>query len=211
MTSHRERNPKGEGERLRQEIIDAAAAIIAEHGQDGLSLRAVARKAGITAPAIYGHFDDLDAVRCAVVGSAFAEFARFLRRRARGHTDPADRLRTLCHAYVEFGARRPQQYAAMFGPDAKPRLPTRAAPSVDAMPGAESFSLLLDAVTASIDAGLSQWVSPFEVATSIWVALHGYVGLRIGLPDFPWPPGDSMLDAAVERLAGLTSIEGSGS
>jgi hypothetical protein len=35
------------------------------------------------------------------------------------------------------------------------------------------------------------------------VALHGYVGLRTAVADFPWPPGDTLLDVLIDRLARL--------
>ena len=48
--SVRPRNRRGEGARLRAEIVDAATALIDESGGDALTLRAVARRAGISAP-----------------------------------------------------------------------------------------------------------------------------------------------------------------
>jgi hypothetical protein len=42
-------------------------------------------------------------------------------------------------------------------------------------------------------------------ATLLWTALHGYVGLLHSIPDFPWPPRDSMLDQYADRLTFLTS------
>ena len=110
----RPRNPRGQGDRLRDEVVDAAAALIAENGPEALSLRAIARKAGITAPAIYRHFDDLDQVREAVVDSFFWALADYLRRAGQLETNPVDRLRALCHAYVAFGRKHPQQYATLF-------------------------------------------------------------------------------------------------
>ena len=204
MTRPRRRNPKGEGERLRHDIINAATVLIGEHGQDGLSLRAIARQAGVTAPAIYDHFDDLDDVRRAVVAHTFADFAAFLESRASDCSDPADRLDALCRAYVEFGLSRPQQYEVMFGPAAKP--PTQNAPkSIDAMPGAEAFSLLYNGIRACHDGGATQpLMQPLEAAMAVWVGLHGYVGLRISAPDFPWPSDDALLDTIVLRLAGLS-------
>lgn len=203
MTCGRRRNAKGEGERLRHDIIYAASTLIGEHGQDALSLRAIARQAGVTAPAIYDHFDDLDDVRRAVVDYTFAEFATFLVRRAHDCSDPADRLNALCRAYVEFGLTWPRQYAVMFGPGAKPSTQTKAKP-IEAMPGAEAFSLLHDGIRACLDSGAARpLLEPLEAAMAVWVGLHGYVGLRIATPDFPWPPADALLDALVQHLAGL--------
>jgi hypothetical protein len=40
--------------------------------------------------------------------------------------------------------------------------------------------------------------------TALWVALHGYVSLHRAIPDFPWPPDDTVLDNLINRLALLT-------
>jgi AcrR family transcriptional regulator len=202
VTPARRRNAKGEGDRLRHDIVSAATALISEHGQQGLTLRAVARQAGVTAPAIYGHFDDLADIRRAVVEDAFAQFAAFLALRARDCADPAERLTALCHAYVEFGLSRPQQYSVMFGPAAAPPA-SRAAKSIEGMPGAEAFSLLLNGIGECLLEVAPTSEPPVEAAMAVWVGLHGYVGLRIAAPDFPWPERDALLDALIQRLAGL--------
>src|ERR1700754_307512 len=99
----RSRNARGEGDRLRDEVVEAAAALIAENGSRALTLRAIARRVGVTAPAIYAHFENLDDV-----------LADYLREAGTGHDDPVDRLRAYCHAYVAFGRDRHLQYAILF-------------------------------------------------------------------------------------------------
>ena len=64
----RRRNRRGEGERLREEIITAASQMIGETGDDtALTLRGVARRVGIAAPSIYRHFTDAGAAPAARV------------------------------------------------------------------------------------------------------------------------------------------------
>jgi AcrR family transcriptional regulator len=101
--NHRTRNRRGEGARLREEVIAAAAGLIEEKGQDAVSLRAIARIAGITAPSIYAHFEDLDDVLEAAVANTFDALAAYLSRGIEAHTDPVARLLGACHAYVAFG------------------------------------------------------------------------------------------------------------
>jgi AcrR family transcriptional regulator len=204
VPKNRPRNARGEGERLRGEVIEAASELIAEGGPRALSLRAVARRAGITAPAIYAHFEDLDAVLSAVVDSTFGALADYLREAGRAHDDPVDRLRAYCHAYVAFGRERPLQYAILFSRDVA-AVPAAAARADEKSQGGEAFAVLLDAIRECVDAGASRSIRPVEDATAVWVALHGYVGLRTAVPDFRWPPGDSLLDVLIDRLARLTA------
>src|SRR6266700_821441 len=59
----RQRNARGQGARLTQDIVSAALALIEREGSDeAVTLRAVAREIGIAAPSIYNHFPDRDAI-----------------------------------------------------------------------------------------------------------------------------------------------------
>lgn len=197
---NRTRNPRGAGDRLRSEIVSAAAELIAENGREGLSLRAIARRVGITAPAIYAHFDDLDAVRDAVVRDTFGALTGRLAASTQAASDAVGRLRAMCRAYVAFGREHPMEYAVLFS---RPIDPPAAHPrkTIDTMEGAEAFGLLVEAIRACARAGTSQSTQPEADAIALWVGLHGYVGLREVLPGFPWPPDDGMLEALVDRLA----------
>jgi AcrR family transcriptional regulator len=78
----RTRNPRGEGGRLREEIVAAASRLIEEKGEEAVTLRAIARSAGITAPSIYAYFEDLDEVLEAMVANTFDAWVTYLRRYA---------------------------------------------------------------------------------------------------------------------------------
>ena len=89
----RRRNRRGEGDRLREEIVTAASQMIAEAGDDSaLTLRGVARRVGIAAPSIYRHFTDVDELKMAVVKHSFTEFALARDAASRDGDAPAARL-----------------------------------------------------------------------------------------------------------------------
>jgi AcrR family transcriptional regulator len=70
----RVRNARGEGDRLRSDIVGAARAILLEEGHEAaITLRAVARRVGIAAPSIYPHFPSAAAIVQAVVVEAFGD------------------------------------------------------------------------------------------------------------------------------------------
>jgi AcrR family transcriptional regulator len=201
--SQRKPNPRGAGSQLRDEIVEAATRLVEDRADpSGITLRGVAREAGITAPSIYDHFDNLDAVMNAVVGRGFERLSAGLEETLAAHDEPVSRLRALCHAYVAFAVRNPRLYAVVFGRD-RPEPAPRAPKSVETMPGAHAFALLVQAIDACVTAGASTSTDPQRDATLLWTALHGYVGLLHTAPDFPWPPRDSLLDQCAERLACL--------
>ena len=69
----RERNRRGEGGKLRAEILEGATALLEQNGsEEAVTLRAVARQVGISAPSIYSHFPDREAIVDAIVDGAFS-------------------------------------------------------------------------------------------------------------------------------------------
>jgi AcrR family transcriptional regulator len=195
VTTTRERNRRGEGPRLRADILAAASQILAETGsEEAVTLRAVARGVGISAPSIYAHFADRAAIVDAVVEQAFVDFRAALARGADAITDPVERLRAGCAAYLDFAANDRNRYRLLF--ERRDLIPDRTVSQTQS----DSFGFLVEAVQRCIDAGRSASTDATGDACAIWTALHGYAVLHTGLPGFPWPPEAEMLDRIVYGL-----------
>jgi AcrR family transcriptional regulator len=193
----RARNPRGEGARLREELVAAASEMVAETGDASqLSLRGVARAVGITAPSIYRHFPDLDHLKLAVVERAFARFAEARDQASIDADDPARALLARCRAYCRFAVENPGPYRFMF---------SHQAPKGSRVAMA-AFHALADSIAKCQADGLSRAPdAPERLAAEVWAALHGLVILRLNSPQFPWPaPLEQMADDTVTRLVGLT-------
>jgi AcrR family transcriptional regulator len=196
----RARNKRGEGSQLRDEIVRAATKLLDEGMPQSVTLRAVAREAGISAPSIYPHFPDLDSILLAVAQQAFAALERELGEP--DDADPAERLRAICAAYLTFARRQPQRYRLMFGAvwDAGRALERAPAMADDlAVLGMGAFEVIRRSLAACAEAGSSASADPFADATALWVGLHGYAQLRVAAPLFPWPP--DLPDPIITRLA----------
>ncbi len=196
----RERNRRGEGSKLREEILAAAADLLERDGnEDAVTLRAVAREVGISAPSIYSHFDDREAIVAAVIDSVFTDFVAALRAAIVGVDDPVQRLRRVGRAYLAFAAERPRRYRLLFDRrdlerDDRPRADVRR----------DSFGVLADALQACVDAGRSTSIDVLGDATSMWTSLHGFATLRAGVTQFPWPAETIMLDKILHGSGGIT-------
>ena len=84
----RERNRRGEGGRLRDDILAGATALLERTGsEEAVTLRAVAREVGISAPSIYSHFPDREAIVDAIVDGAFVDFNAAIEDAANAATD----------------------------------------------------------------------------------------------------------------------------
>jgi AcrR family transcriptional regulator len=203
QASRRRRHPRGQGARLRSELLEAASRLLAEVGDaNRLSIRAVATAAGVTAPSIYRHFPDKCSLLQAVVEERFREFERILEQAEAGATDPFDALRRRCRAYLRFAKEHPGHYRVLFSATA---LGPKGVGTYGkgAHPGAGSFFALVDAVQRCLDAGSRSDRESFFLAVQLWTSLHGMVDLRISKPELPWPATDALLAATLSDL-GLT-------
>jgi AcrR family transcriptional regulator len=112
----RKGNPRGSGDRLRRELIDATDHLIEVRGDaSALSLRAIAEHVGIATTSIYLHFADLTELKLAVAQRGFIEFAAARDQAAAGIADPMDALTARCLAYIDHAAAHPGRYRLMFG------------------------------------------------------------------------------------------------
>lgn len=195
----RRRNRRGEGTRLRGELIEAAARLLESSGDaHALTLAAIAREAGIAAPSIYRHFPGLSQLVEAVVADRFERLDGALLDAMAGAPGPAETLRACCAAYCRFGLEHPGHYQVLFSAN----LALDPARPGD-RPGERVFGRLVTAVQACIDAGVARQGDASLIALNIWVALHGIVSLRTSRPNHAWPPVDALVDAALSGQARL--------
>jgi len=153
----------------RRTILEAAEALLAAGGEDGLSIRELCARAGVTAPTIYHHFGDKRALVDRVIDDCFAEFDAALARRT-PPADPVDALRWAFDRYVEYGLAHPTHYRLMF---------QRAGARKATAAGLASYDRLRRMVAAVDAAG--RLVPPVEVATrACWCASHGVTSLLVG-------------------------------
>lgn len=188
--SVRARNRRGEGARLREELVEAAGRLVDLPAPDQpLSLRAVAREAGVAPQSVYLHFQDKGELLQALVERRFAELDEVFDAAIAREADPVEALRQLGRAYCRFGLDHVGRYRVLFDS----RL-TAVFGSYEQSPGVSTFRRLEQAVAAcgvEDAAGLAQ---------SIWAGLHGIVALRWSKPGFPWRSPEEMVDRLLDRL-----------
>jgi AcrR family transcriptional regulator len=191
----RARARRGEGERLRAEILEAAARLLFETGDESaVSVRAIAKAVGVTTPSIYLHFADKDELLWAVCEEQFGKLDRWIEQAAAGSADPLESLRRRGHAYVRFGLENAEAYRILFMGRGD-EMPEEAA--LQAVQKSAAFTHLVEGVQRCVDAGAIRPEDPVMVAFGLWALVHGITSLLISLPTFPWPEGP---DELVERV-----------
>jgi AcrR family transcriptional regulator len=102
---------------LREALVAAALKEVARSGPEGFSLRSVARRAGVSPPAVYRHFADKDALLAAVAVECSERIGIAMRDAVAGAPDdPLERFRATGIAYVQFAVEHPEHFRAMSSP-----------------------------------------------------------------------------------------------
>jgi AcrR family transcriptional regulator len=203
----RHRARRGEGERLREEILTAAEALLLDTSDEAaVSIRAVAAAVGVTPPSIYRHFADKTELLWEVCSRHFEALDAAMAQEE--SSDPVERLRRRGLAYVRFGLEHPEHYRIMLmrraDPGGMPADPGRD----EKMLAATGFSRILDDVREAIDTGAFKPADPLIVATGLWIVVHGLVSLVISNPRWPWPPVEQMVTELLDvQLHGLAATK----
>ena len=181
---------------LREALLEAALALVAERGLGEISLREVARRAEVSHAAPAHHFGDKAGLLTALATRGFELFGAALRAGAARSTDPEQSFAWTGWAYVMFAAEHRAYFEIMFRPEllhfADPALATAAA---------GAYQVLTDAVRATHGADLS--AEQLELrAIDAWAHVHGLATL--------WLHGNllqygsqAQLDGLVRKLCGL--------
>ncbi|HVV91137.1 MAG TPA: TetR/AcrR family transcriptional regulator [Solirubrobacterales bacterium] len=193
----RARNPRGEGERLRATLLEAATGLIAEsENPENVSVRAVTRRAGVSPTALYLHFENREELFRAVSEECFAELGEAMRTagaEAEAGAVPRDQLIAIGHAYLRFARERPGHYAVLFQRHITP-VPEDDEPKI----GMEVFDNLVDVVRRC---GVPD-DDAFDSAVLLWMALHGRAAVASAMPGFPFPEEDRYVELLAERVLG---------
>ena len=188
----RVRARRGEGEKLREQILEAAEELLIQTGSvEAVSIRAVADAVGVTPPSIYMHFADKNDLIFAVCEEHFQTFDAFLEEAGSASDDPLESLFLRGRAYVRFGIQNPEHYRILFM--TKPALTPERFQDEGMMERMAAFQHLVQAVDRCIQAGAFQG-DAFELSLLFWSYAHGLTSLLISKPDLPWPDVEYLID-----------------
>ncbi|HWX97755.1 MAG TPA: TetR/AcrR family transcriptional regulator [Solirubrobacteraceae bacterium] len=180
---------------LRAACVRAAVELLEESGETALSLRAVARRAGVSPAAPYRHYADREALVSAVAAVGYRELAS---RLAAAHPSPSTpgQLASVAVAYVQFALDRPALFRIMFGEpcdrDNEERVAATTAVS-------QYVRGIVERAFPDADAE--------ALATAIWGLVHGLAFLHLdGKLDAPTPSAVAdRVTAAIHALLATDS------
>lgn len=157
---------------LRRALLDAALELTVEKGINGLTLREVARKAGVSHAAPYHHFTDKSALIEALANECFERFAAAMR--AAFEQTPgtaAEKMYAVGQCYVHFALEQRAAFTVM----TRHELRTPAGRPANAPHAASmgAYQVLLDGITACQQEGFIRAGDPAPLALSAWATVHG--------------------------------------
>ena len=159
----------------RTRLLAHARDVYLEGGPVGFSLREVARRSGVSAAAVYRHFDDKEALLGAVCGEGFRIFSSYLLR-SLGEATPRARMLAAGDQYRKFALENPRDYRFIFMSTAEELGFTRGAITREQSP---TFQFLVDRAKECIASRDLAPADPVEIAAMIWAHVHGLASLRL--------------------------------
>src|ERR1700678_4054323 len=142
---------------LRNGLLDAARAILEESSLSALTLRAVARRAGVSHAAPYRHFPNHEALLVELSVEGFHELRQYIVEAAKVPGPESDRTANIGAAYMRFVAKRPAVARLMFGGQ---------------LPNREQFPVLGEAADA-VGKEIGEALSDPALGLAVWAAVHG--------------------------------------
>jgi AcrR family transcriptional regulator len=191
----RRRAPRGSGEQLRDEILDAATELLLETGHaKAVSIRAVAQRVGVTPPSIYLHFADKDALLDAVCARYFEKLDEEMQQVAAEQPSAIEVLRAQGLAYVRFALKTPVLYRIATMGDGRPDS------DVDMTLNTSAFVHLRNAVEALMAEGTYPAGDSTAYALELWTAAHGVAVLLMSRPYLPWGDVEEFADRVLRAV-----------
>jgi AcrR family transcriptional regulator len=161
----------------RMAILEAARDLLARTGLEALSMRAVARRVGVSATAIYHYFENKEALMRSVVQTGYQRMESYLERATRQHAlGSRERLQALGEAYVRFALENREYFKVLF------MLEMQRPQKLEDSPEGGGYRLLLETVSQAIESGAIRRADPELVAFHLWAYVHGLVNLLLAYP-----------------------------
>ncbi len=201
------RKRRGEGHTRRDEILAAAKELFLTEGYAATTIRKIADRVGVSAPALYLYFSDKEAIMLALCDQTFGFLIEEMGRIDREGLKPIESLRACGRAYIKFGLGHPREYWLTFmsGNTPKPikqrgHKPEEIDASQPGATGAIAFAKLVEQLKGAEAAGLKLRYPADQAAELCWMGLHGLVAAVINNPEFPWTDREALIEGMIAMV-----------
>jgi AcrR family transcriptional regulator len=158
---------------LREALLTATLELIETDGIGAVSLRQVARAAGVSPGAPYHHFPDRAALLTALSDDGFRLLAAALTKAHAAAATPTEALEAILNAYIEFAQTNPAHFRLMFRPELKQSHKSESG----AEAGEAAFAVLATTVDECLAAKAVRTIDNNVLTITVWSLAHGYASL----------------------------------
>jgi AcrR family transcriptional regulator len=177
---------------LEAAILEAASDLLARGGVQGLSMRQVADRVGVSATAIYHYFKGKDDLVDRVVRQGFERFGEYLERAIAAHPRGSlARVRALGDAYMRFALENQAYFRVIFS------MQSQGERTVEDHPEGGGYQLLRECVVDAIASGEMCAADPDLLSLYLWSVVHGLVTLNLSCTE-PLCAGETMPQSPVD-------------
>jgi AcrR family transcriptional regulator len=161
---------------LKNALTKVGVEILAKEGVSGLTLRKVAKRAGVSHSAPYAHFKDRQSLIAAISTEGFRKLYNELDAAVSAHADnPKEQLAEATWAYVQFAMNNTDTFKIMFSGVLEKE---KDYPSFVEISG-KTFERVVDIVRACQNAGILRPGPSELVAVAVWGQVHGIISLAL--------------------------------
>jgi AcrR family transcriptional regulator len=155
-------------------LLAAARKCLIDLGVERLSMRAIAKEAGVTAAAIYRHFPNKETLVDRVIEQSYDRYQRaLLKDIATTPVGSFERLARLGEAYISFAIKHPEDFKILYTPRVTgPR-------TVSEIQGERNYQLIRQCFVEAIAAGQIRDENPDLLTAYLWSRVHGIVMLLL--------------------------------
>ncbi|EKF75563.1 TetR family transcriptional regulator [Alcanivorax hongdengensis A-11-3] len=159
---------------LHATLLQEANRLLNEQGIEGLSLRKLAERAGVSRTAPYHHFKDKNALLCALATQAFGQLDEMIQRQL--ERGAKENIQDFVREYLRYATEHPEQYELMFG-----RTLWKSGQPSDELKAVayRSFRHYAEGLGRLLQGRLPANTDPLRVAQASWATIHGLCRLVI--------------------------------
>jgi AcrR family transcriptional regulator len=164
---------RGSEKSTAEQIADIALDILEREGPEEVSMRRIARAAGITPMAIYHHYPDREALLKSITDVEFARLKEYSDRVFAKAKNKIDLVRAV-DGYIDYAFARPRVFDYVFS---RPRFDARKFPQDFRARRSPTLNPVADMVAEGMKTGALKRDDIWEVALQLWAHAHGYITL----------------------------------
>jgi AcrR family transcriptional regulator len=182
----------------RAKILDAAKKLFLEEGLEALTMRRIAKAAGMATMTLYGYFPNKVALVRGVWTLAFTPLFEHLQQAAAAETDPRDRLEAACIAYAAYWIDSPDLYRVVFMIEDR-RASGDEGWFVDEPGIVASYMQFADHIGAVTGEDEAACLTKGE---ALICALNGIAHMAVTVSEYPWAPPETYVRVLLKAVTG---------